>query len=105
MLYAAVQFDRAEMLLYNSIGPNPKVVRMFMAERGIEIPRVEVDLMGGENRREPYLSKNPSGQCPALNWTMAPCLPRSPRSALRANRERRAILDPFPCNPCYSCLL
>ena len=54
------------MLLYNSIGPNPKVVRMFMAERGIEIPRVEVDLMGSENRREPYLSKNPSGQCPAL---------------------------------------
>ena len=54
------------MLLYNSIGPNPKVVRMFMAERGIDIPRVEVDLMGGENRREPYLSKNPSGQCPAL---------------------------------------
>jgi glutathione S-transferase len=54
------------MLLYNSIGPNPKVVRMFMAERGIEFPRVEVDLMGGENRREPYLSKNPSGQCPAL---------------------------------------
>ena len=54
------------MLLYNSIGPNPKVVRMFMAERSIKIPRVEVDLMDGENRREPYLSKNPSGQCPAL---------------------------------------
>jgi glutathione S-transferase len=54
------------MKLYNSIGPNPKVVRMFMAERGIDIPRVEVDLRGGENRREPYLSKNPSGQCPAL---------------------------------------
>lgn len=54
------------MLLYNSIGPNPKVVRMFMAERGIELPRVEIDLRGGENRRQPYLSKNPSGQCPAL---------------------------------------
>ena len=54
------------MLLYNSIGPNPKVVRMFMAEKGIEIPRVEVDIRGGENRREPFLSKNPSGQCPAL---------------------------------------
>jgi glutathione S-transferase len=54
------------MKLYNSIGPNPKVVRMFMAECGIDIPRVEVDLRGGENRREPYLSKNPSGQCPAL---------------------------------------
>ena len=54
------------MLLYNSIGPNPKVVRMFMAERGIDIPRVDVDLRGGENRREPYLAKNPAGQCPAL---------------------------------------
>jgi glutathione S-transferase len=37
-----------------------------MAERGIDIPRVEVDLRGGENRREPYLAKNPAGQCPAL---------------------------------------
>jgi len=54
------------MLLYNSIGPNPKVVRMFMAERGIELPRQEVDLRGGENRREPYLGRNPAGQCPAL---------------------------------------
>lgn len=54
------------MKLYNSIGPNPKVVRMFMAEKGIELPKVEVDLMGGENRREPYLSKNPSGQMPCL---------------------------------------
>lgn len=54
------------MRLYNSIGPNPKVVRMFMAERGIDLPRIEVDIRGGENRREPYLAKNPSGQCPAL---------------------------------------
>ncbi|HUD60590.1 MAG TPA: glutathione S-transferase family protein [Acetobacteraceae bacterium] len=54
------------MRLYNSIGPNPKVVRMLMAEKGIEFPRVEVDIRGGENRREPFLAKNPSGQCPAL---------------------------------------
>lgn len=54
------------MKLYNSIGPNPKTVRMFMAEKGIELPKVEVDLMGGENRREPYLAKNPSGQLPCL---------------------------------------
>ncbi len=54
------------MLLYNSIGPNPRVVRMFMAERGIEIPRTEVDLRGGENRQAPYLEKNPAGQLPAL---------------------------------------
>jgi glutathione S-transferase len=55
-----------DMKLYSSIGPNPKTVRMFMAEKGIHMPLVKVDLMGGENRREPYLSKNPAGQTPAL---------------------------------------
>jgi glutathione S-transferase len=54
------------MRLHNSIGPNPRMVRMFMAEKGIELPKVEVDLRGGENRREPYTKLNPSGQCPAL---------------------------------------
>jgi glutathione S-transferase len=55
------------MLLYDSIGPNPKVVRMFMAERGnAAIPTETVDLRGGANRREPFLSVNPAGQCPAL---------------------------------------
>ncbi len=54
------------MKFYNSIGPNPRVVRMFMAEKGIAVPLVEVDLMKGENRKEPYLSKNPHGQMPAL---------------------------------------
>jgi len=51
---------------YNSVGPNPHMVRMFMAEKGFDVPRVEVDLRGGENRREPYLKVNPAGQCPAL---------------------------------------
>ena len=54
------------MKLYNSIGPNPRMVRMFMAEKGFDVSRVDVDLLRGENRREPYLMANPSGQCPAL---------------------------------------
>jgi glutathione S-transferase len=55
------------MLLLDAVGPNPKVVRMFIAERGITgIPTEVIDLRGGENRRQPYLSKNPAGQCPAL---------------------------------------
>jgi len=54
------------MKFYNSIGPNPRVVKMFMQEKGIELPFVEIDLMAGENRQEPYLAKNPSGQSPAL---------------------------------------
>lgn len=54
------------MLLFDSIGPNPRVVRMFAAERGVTLPSTKVDLRGGENRREPFLAKNPSGQLPAL---------------------------------------
>lgn len=54
------------MKLYNSVGPNPRTVRMFMAEKGVTVDRVEVDLRGGENRREPYLKVNAAGQTPAL---------------------------------------
>jgi len=54
------------MKFYNSIGPNPRVVRMFMAEKGIKIPSEDVDLMRGDNRKEPYLSKNAHGQMPSL---------------------------------------
>jgi glutathione S-transferase len=55
------------MLLYDSIGPNPKVVRMFIAERGITgIPAQTIDLMAGENRQPAYLAKNPTGGLPAL---------------------------------------
>jgi glutathione S-transferase len=55
------------MKLYTSVGPNPRVVKMFLAEKGMDVPRVTVDLMGGENRRAPYTEKvNPAGQTPAL---------------------------------------
>jgi glutathione S-transferase len=62
------------MKLYNSIGPNPRVVRMFAAEKSLEIPLAEVDLMAGENRREPYLQKNSAGQMPALELDGGDCV-------------------------------
>ena len=54
------------MKLYTSIGPNPHVVRMFLAERGIDLPTEEVDIRAGENRRPPYTDMNPAGGSPAL---------------------------------------
>ena len=54
------------MKLYNSLGPNPKVVRMFMSELGVDMEMVEVDIMAGENRQADYLKVNPAGQSPAL---------------------------------------
>lgn len=54
------------MKLYNSLGPNPRMVRMFAAEKGVALDLAEVDLMGGENRGGDYREKNPAGQLPCL---------------------------------------
>ena len=54
------------MKLYNSIGPNPRVVRMFIAEKGLKVPVTEVDLLAGENRGGAYVGVNPHGTTPAL---------------------------------------
>lgn len=62
------------MKLYNSLGPNPRAMRMFLAEKGITIPTVELDIMGAENRRAPYTERNPGGQIPALELDSGQCI-------------------------------
>jgi glutathione S-transferase len=62
------------MKLYQSIGPNPRAVKMFIAEKGLDVPRVDIDLIGGENRQAAHLARNPSGQTPALELDDGNCL-------------------------------
>lgn len=54
------------MKLYQSIGPNPRFVRMFAAEKGLGPDLVEVDIVAGENRQAPFLEINPTGTTPVL---------------------------------------
>ncbi|MBC7635344.1 MAG: glutathione S-transferase N-terminal domain-containing protein, partial [Acetobacteraceae bacterium] len=54
------------MKFYDSVGPNPRVVRIFAAEKGITLDSTKIDLRGGENRQPAYMAKNPFGQLPAL---------------------------------------
>ena len=54
------------MRVYDSFGPNPRALRMFLHEKGLELPKIDVDLLGAENRQAPYTAKNPGGQLPAL---------------------------------------
>jgi glutathione S-transferase len=54
------------MKLINSVGPNPHVVRMFAAEKGIDLPMEDIDIMAGVNRESDYLAKNPAGGAPCL---------------------------------------
>jgi glutathione S-transferase len=54
------------MKLFDSIGPNPRVVRIALAEQGISVDTVKIDIMKGENRQPAYLAMVPSGGTPAL---------------------------------------
>ncbi len=55
------------MKLYDSaMAPNPRRVRIFLAEKGIEVPTVQVDIGKAENREPDYLAKNPMGGIPML---------------------------------------
>lgn len=54
------------MRLYQSVGPNPRVTTMYIAEKGIALERVFVDILAGENRQSGYLAKNPAGGSPCL---------------------------------------
>src|SRR5579875_2273474 len=44
---------KPNMQLYDSFGPNPRAMRMFLAEKGITIPTKTIELLKGENRQAP----------------------------------------------------
>jgi glutathione S-transferase len=55
------------MKLYEfAMAPNPRRVRMFIAEKGLSIPTEQVDLITAQNRTPQFLAKNPSGGLPVL---------------------------------------
>ncbi len=55
------------MKLYDSaMAPNPRRVRIFLAEKGIEVPTVQVNIAKAENREPEFLKKNPLGGLPVL---------------------------------------
>lgn len=69
------------MKLYeNKAAPNPRRVRIFMAEKGIDpasIECVQVDIVSGENLNEPFLARNPMGRIPALVLDDGTCISES----------------------------
>ena len=55
------------MKLYTTtLAPNPRRVRIFMEEKGIEIPVQEISIMEGEHKQEEYKKISPSSKVPAL---------------------------------------
>ena len=53
--------------LYNpAVAPNPRRVRIFAAEKGIELALEDVDVLTGQTRTPEFLAKNSSGAVPVL---------------------------------------
>ena len=55
------------MKIYNSsLAPNPRRLRIFVAEKGLKIPYEQVDIFSGKNRTPEMLAKNPAGGLPVM---------------------------------------
>jgi glutathione S-transferase len=66
---ASLVVEAPDMKLYDMVkAPNPRRVRMFLAEKGIEIERVEIDIPSGANLAPAYLAINPRGVVPTLQF-------------------------------------
>jgi glutathione S-transferase len=55
------------MKLYTSkVAPNPRRVHIFLAEKGVEIESVEIDLGESQNLDPDFVARNPLGRVPVL---------------------------------------
>lgn len=66
------------MKLYDfALAPNPRRVRIFLAEKGVTVPTEQVDLAQGANRSEEGLRRNPFGGLPVLELDDGTCIAES----------------------------
>ncbi len=57
--------------------PSPRKVRLFIAEKGLSIPRVQVDLRALAQHAPEFLAKNPGATVPVLELDDGTCLTES----------------------------
>lgn len=64
------------MKLYNTPmpAPNPRRVRVFLAEKGVEIPLVDLALQKGEQKAAEHVARNSLGQTPVLELDDGTCI-------------------------------
>jgi glutathione S-transferase len=64
------------MKLYGAVmpAPNPRRVRIFLAEKGIDVPEVPLNLIAGEHKSPEHRARNPLGQVPTLELDDGTCI-------------------------------
>jgi glutathione S-transferase len=66
------------MKIYDFVGaPNPKKLRVYLAEKGLDVPTEQIDIISGQNRTPEFRRKNPAGGLPVLELDDGTCLPES----------------------------
>ena len=66
------------MKLYDYPGaPNPRRVKIFAAEKGIDLELVHCDMSKREHKSPEFLKKNPSGKIPVLELEDGRCISES----------------------------
>ena len=66
------------MKIYNSpAAPNPRRVRVFLAEKGVQVPYEDVDIGKAVNRQPEFRKKNPMAGVPVLELDDGACIAES----------------------------
>lgn len=83
------------MKLYDfTPAPNPRRVRIFLAEKGIETENIQIDLPGGEQLGEEHKKRNPMLDLPVLELDDGTCIHQ-------VNAICRYLEEAYPENPLF----
>lgn len=53
-------------IIEDSRGPNPRRVRIFLAEKGVSVPFEQIDIMQGQHKSPEFVKLNPRAAVPVL---------------------------------------
>ena len=73
--------------------PSPRKVRLFIAEKGLDLPVVEVDLRARAQQEPAFLAKNPGATVPVLELDDGACPRKASRSVITSSSKSRSRIS------------
>ncbi len=77
--YKLLTMTSRDMTLYGAANPapNPRRVRIFISEKGIDLPEVTLDMQKREHKAADNMARNSLGQLPVLELANGTCITES----------------------------
>ena len=82
------------LLIEDNRAPNPRRVRIFLAEKGIEVERRHIDIMQEEHKTPDMVARNPFMRIPILELDDGTCI----SEAMAICRYSRHCIPSLPCS-------